>query len=59
MYTNLATFTLCAVMGIASVQAHIGLWHPSVYGFAKTDYDLVTPMHKLPFNQWVSILKNV
>ena len=45
---------LSAWMPIASlVQAHMAMWHPSGYGFASTDYDIVTPMAKLPFEKWV------
>lgn len=36
----------------ALVDAHMGMWHPSVYGFSQTDYELVTPLANKPFSQW-------
>ncbi|KAL7269184.1 hypothetical protein RUND412_008158, partial [Rhizina undulata] len=41
------------LLGMLSVAfAHIGLWHPSAFGFNGDGYTLVEPLSGLPFDKW-------
>lgn len=50
-----ALYTLSAAAVLAtllpSTQAHMSMWHPSMYGFDQS-YEPVTPLANKPFNQW-------
>ena len=46
-------FLLLAVSLLPSALAHIGIFHPSVYGFNGPDSGIHEPLHSMPISRWL------